>query len=176
MKRFTNLILAAFLIVATRAASYAEDWTITPGQSVGPVKLGMRLTEVESSSKLLPGGTGSLIRKDTQTTLTPKGQMKIVYTRYGGIEVQWDPRAVQIIVTQPKTTTAQGRSVNLVGPGGVRVGSSLQDMEQALGRTYESRELEPQKGVYMYRYLDKNIGCVVKGGKVVSINIWPGKK
>ncbi|MEW6280116.1 MAG: hypothetical protein AB1758_15925 [Candidatus Eremiobacterota bacterium] len=160
------LAALAALFVALSGLARAEDWTITPGVGVGPVKLGMRLSEVEK-----PLG---LIRKDTWA---PGGIIR--YTKYGGVEIEWNPRAVQIVVPSAKVSVS-GRPVGLVAEGGIRVGQSTQaQMESVYGRNYQAQPLktgrnEPLKTHYIYA--DKKIGFIVSNGKVISINIWSGGK
>lgn len=169
LSQFKLRIFFTIALLLTVPAS-AEDWSISPGAGVGPVKLGMKLSDVEVKTKVLPQGHGPLRRTDTVTEVR-NGKMVIAYTRYDGIEVQWLPRAIQIVVNKP-SITVNSRPVNLVGPGGLRVGGTLANIQATLGRWDEARDLKPQKNTMMYVYKNKRIGFVVKDGRIASINVW----
>lgn len=157
-------ILVALLLVCLSASSRAEDWIVQAGTGVGPVKLGMALKETERLG---------LIRKDTVTN----GRV-IAYTKYGGLEIEWGPRAIQIVVNSTKTTVSS-RPVGLRADGNIQIGSTLSQVEAAYGRNYLAQPLktgrnEPAKTHYIYK--DKGIGFIVSppnaSGKVISMNIW----
>lgn len=167
-------ILSVFaLFVALSASVLAQEWTITPGQGVGPVKLGMKRSEIERASKTFPQGKGVLTSRSSENTYIKGKGWIISSSSYGGVDVQWLPTAIQIIVNRPNVSV-DGKPVNLVGPGGLRVGGTLANMQSALGQWDDMRELKPQKNVFMYIY-KKGIGCVIKGGRIESISVFAAK-
>lgn len=170
MKRFAIFLL--MLGVLAQLAS-AQDWTIAPGQAVGPIKLGMALSDIEAKTPTFPQGKGVLTRKGQLLGMN-NGKKIIKYTRYGAVEVQWEPRAIAINILKP-SINVNGREFNIVGPGGVRVGSTLQNVQTAMGQWDEARDLKPQK-LMAYVYHSKGIYFVVNGNKVQSINVYQPTK
>lgn len=139
----------------------AETWKVVPGRSVGPISLGQSYLEVNK-------------------VLTPKealGDQRQAYLRYReGVDVECVQQKVsQIFVNQ---TQFQGKSgpVQVAMDGNLSIGNSAAQMEAALGRAYEARDLKVAKSqpreVY-YAYRSRGLGVVTRGGKIVQFIIWP---
>lgn len=171
-----KLAVMSALVALLALGARAEDWTITPGQGVGPIRLGMKLSEVEKPTKKLPQGKGPLSRMDTQNVYNKQKKTWVIgYTKYNGIEIQWDPVSIQIVVNKP-TISVGGRTINLVGPGGLRVGGGQTSLETTLGKWDEARDLKPLKATTMYVYKAKGMHVIVKSGRIDSITIFPPVK
>ena len=155
-------MIRSFLLGLLLAAPIsAETWRVVPGQGVGPVSLGQSYVDVNK-------------------VLTPKealGDLRQGYLRYReGIDVECtNQKVTQIFVNQ---TSFQGKAgpIEVQVEGNLKIGSSASQVESALGRVYEARDLKVHKSqpreVY-YAFRSKGLGVLVRGGKVAQFIVWP---
>ena len=161
MKRTQRLFILMF--VALLASAWAEPWPLKPGVGVGPITLGAEYIQVNRY-------------------LTPAdalGNKAKAYLRYKeGVDVECENyKVVQILVNQSQFASKSG-PVNVAMEGNLKIGSSVVQMETALGRNYDARELKvarsQPKEVY-YAYASKGLGVLTRAGKIIQFAIWPRK-
>jgi hypothetical protein len=154
-----KLALIAFAAVHTVAA--ADTWKVMGGSSVGPIVLGNAY-------------------KGLQTLLTPQDAMATqggAYLRFKeGIELEiQNQKVVQIVVHQLNFMSKQG-AVDILLDGNLKIGSTVSQMEAALGRGYEARSLpvaKSQPPAMYYAYKAKGLGVRTVAGRAVEYSVWP---
>lgn len=153
-----TLLLAAML-----SSAWAESWPAKPGVGLGPISLGSQYLEVNR-------------------VLTPDnaiGTKAKAYLRYKeGVDVECENyKVVQILINKSQFVSKTG-PVDVAMDGNLKIGSSVVQMESALGRNYEARDLKVAKSqpreVY-YAYPSKGLGVLTRAGKIVQFAIWPRK-
>ncbi len=156
-------ILVALSLLATSLAASAENWKVTPGVGVGPIKLGQQY--LEANKFLTPGDS--------------VGNAKQAYLRYKeGVELECENfKIIQIVLRQSSFSTKSG-PVAVAMDGDLRIGSGVAQMETALGRNYQARDLkvgsgQPQETYYAYQ--SRGLGVLARGGRIVEFAIWPKK-
>ena len=128
MKRYKTIFSALSILLLT-AAVQAAPWKIQPGVGVGPVLLG-------ADSK---AADAAFNRKEVLNTHGGTGRW-INYKE--GLELELESgKVLQIVVPEASLSSKQG-SLELELEGGIRVGSTVAQMEAALGRGYKAQDLE----------------------------------
>lgn len=160
---FRRLCLLAVCWSVVQAGAWAVPWKVVPGDSVGPIRLGAQY--VEANKHLTPHeAIGS----------TAQG-----YLRYKeGIELECVNQKITQIVINKSVFTAPSGPVEVAMDGNLRIGASVAQMESALGRGYEARDLKVAKSQppeTYYAYKSRGLGVLVRAGKVVQFAIWPRK-
>lgn len=156
------LVFWGLTLVGTAAA---ESWKVTPGSSVGPIKLG---DDYKTANQFL-----------TPDEAIP-GMGTRAYLRYKeGVDVETEnQKIIQIVVRHNNFSNTKAGSVAVAVDGNLKIGSSVQQMEQALGRGYVAQDLKVAKGYpreTYYAYQARGIGVHTKAGLVTEIAVWPRK-
>ena len=163
--RVGRILTALSFAVAMSGLGWAMPWKIQPGFGVGPITLSADPRVAD----------GSLVREDTM-----KSGGQPIWIKYKeGLELHMErSKVLQIIVHNATMSTKQG-PVELEGEGGIKVGMTVAQMEQVLGRNYQARDLKgtakTQPTETYYAYTSKGIGCIARQGRVFQIAIWPKK-
>lgn len=161
MKRTQQLFFLMF--AALLASAWAESWPLKPGLGLGPITLGVEYVQVNRF--LTPGDA--------------MGNKAKAYLRYKeGVDVECENhKVVQILVNKSQFAGKSG-PVDVAMEGNLKIGSSVVQMESALGRNYEARELKVAKSqpkeVY-YAYSSRGLGVLTRAGKIIQFAIWPRK-
>lgn len=156
-------IIGMLLVAGTTLSGWADTWKINPGVGVGPIALGQEY--VQANKFLTPGDS--------------VGNTRAGYLRYKeGVDVECvDSKIIQIVVKQT-AFNAKGGPVAIAVDGNLRIGSTVAQMEQALGRGYQAQDLkvgsrQPRETYYAYQ--GKGIGVLTREGKVVQFAVWRKK-
>ena len=163
--RRNKTIFSALSILLLTAAVQAAPWKIQPGVGVGPVLLG-------ADSK---AADAVFNRKEVLNTHGGTGRW-INYKE--GLELELESgKVLQIVVPEASLSSKQG-SLELELEGGIRVGSTVAQMEAALGRGYKAQDLKvgsSQAAETYYAYISRGIGFMARQGKIFRIIVWPKK-
>ncbi len=157
--------ISAMSILLLSAAVQATPWKIQPGSGVGPVMLG-------ADSK---AADAAFTRKEVLNTHGGSGRW-INYKE--GLELELESNKIlQIVVPEASLSSKQG-TLEFELEGGIRVGSSVAQMEAALGRGYKAQDLKTgstQAAETYYAYINRGIGFMARQGKIFRIIVWPKK-
>lgn len=163
-----SLMAAQLTALSLTASAFATPWKVQPGVGVGPILIG----------KELKGTDTALTRTDTVNSL---GKTKDQWALYKeGLEVEvLNGNVLQISVAENQVTGKQGPIEFELDPG-IKIGSTVQQMEMAFGRNYQSRVLDQSRGTNQapetyFAYVNKGLGFLVRNNKVFKIIIWPKK-
>lgn len=156
-------VLAAMLLVAGTVGAWADTWKVNPGVGVGPIALGQEY--LQANKYLTPGDA--------------VGNQQAGYLRYKeGVEVEChNSKIIQIVVKQTSFNT-KGGPVAIALDGNLRIGSTVAQMEQVLGRGYTAQDLKvgsKQPRETYYAYQGKGIGVLTREGRVVHFAVWRRK-
>lgn len=159
-----NWKIFLLLCCMLQTAVWAAPWKIVPGSGVGPLTIGGDWKTFD------PMLTREKVIQDSYA---------VKWASYKeGIELHLDKgRVLQIIVHNP-SAVVKGAPVELEAEGGIRVGSTVQQMEQAYGRNYTAQDLiigKHKTGETYYVYPSRGIGFIAKGGQISQISVWPRK-
>ncbi|CAN0350611.1 unnamed protein product [Phaeothamnion confervicola] len=164
--RKSAALAAVGLWLGLAGSALAAPWKVQPGVGIGPVHLG-------SDTKV---ADANFTREETIQDVGV-----VTWVKYKeGLELHMDRgKILQVIVHSPALAGKSG-SFEIEGDGGVKVGSTVQQMEQALGKNYVARDMHEniRKGepmVTYYAYTTKGVGFEVRAGKIFQIAIWPKK-
>ena len=164
MRRYKT-VLSALSILFLTASAQATPWKIQPGVGVGPVL-------INGDSKT---ADAAFNRKEVLTTHGGTGRW-INYKE--GLELELESgKILQIVVPEPSLSSKQG-SLEFELDGGIRVGSTVAQMETALGKNYQTQDLKvasTQAAETYYAYVSRGIGFMVRQGKIFRIMVWPKK-
>lgn len=163
--RLNKTIFSALSILLLTAAVQAAPWKIQPGVGVGPVLLGADSKAADTAFS----------RKEVLNTHGGSGRW-INYKE--GLELELESgKVLQIVVPEASLSSKQG-SLELELEGGIRVGSTVAQMEAALGRGYKAQDLKvasTQPAETYYAYINRGIGFMARQGKIFRIIVWPKK-
>lgn len=138
----------------------AETWKLVGGVGLGPIQLGKAYT-------------------DANRFLTPDvamGTQRSALLRYKeGVDLECGRQLVQRIILL--RTSFQGKTgpVDVQVEGNIKIGSSVSQLEAALGRSYISHDVPVAKNLpkeTYYAYQSKCLGFRASGGKIVEIATW----
>jgi hypothetical protein len=135
------------------------NWVATPGVGVGPVKLGMSVTDIEKVLTRSP-------RDDHQIV---SGKPKWIYYAQG-LQVHYDEnvRALQVVVEKSGIQT----------PEGLQVGDPSAKIQAVYGAPTGSHQLptaanRPKQ--YYYVYSPKGVGFQTEGDRILLVYIFEKK-
>ena len=154
-------ICAGVLALMLSIGAEADVWRVNAGIGLGPIILGQPYTSVQKVLTL------------TDSIVTQTG----AYLRFKeGVELEIEnQRIVQIVVHQMSFPGKAGL-VDVQLDGNLKLGATVPQMEQALGRGYEARPLpvaKSQPPITYHAYKSKGLGVRTEGGKIVEFSIWP---
>lgn len=160
MNKVTTVALALLL----GASAWGENWKLVGGAGLGPMSLGQPYT---NANKFL-------------TPLDANGDQRHSYLRYKeGVDLECDDLKITQIVVRKQSFSSKGKPVNVIMDGNVHVGSTIAEMEAALGRDYQQRTVGLKVDVktsvpeeVYYAYANKGLGFLTKMGKITEIAVW----
>jgi hypothetical protein len=146
--RLVSAVLAGLMIATTPVAIGNQQWTVLPGQAIGPLRLGMTAQDVVSLLGLPDSRDG-----DRFWTYQSAARLRIEF-RDGRVRTltTWDRRAV----TQD----------------GLRIGSSHGDVIRALGPNPETT-ITPT-GIWVFRS-PIGLGLFIERGVVTALVVMPSR-
>lgn len=148
------------LVMALAQVGWGEAWRFNPGVGVGPLKLN---ADYLSPAKLLTPGEGF----PTSTGF---------YLKYKeGLETECTgKRITQIVVMKTSFTTRSG-PVEVQFPGNLKIDSSVQQMQAALGVSSLLHNMPTAKGRPVrtyYAYPSQGLGVIAEGGKLIQFDVF----
>jgi hypothetical protein len=156
-------LFAGMLLAATTMCAWADTWKINPGVGVGPIALGQEY--LQANKYLTPGDA--------------VGNQQAGYLRYKeGVDVECENAKIIQIVVKQTSFNAKGGPVAIAIDGNLRIGSTVAQMEQVLGRGYTAQDLKvgsKQPRETYYAYQSKGIGVLTREGRVVQFAVWRRK-
>lgn len=140
----------------------ATPWTLTPGSSLGPVRLGQSYLQANQ-------------------VLTPKtasGNKVLGYLSYeeGAVGLECRNQQITQIFVYKTQFTGKSGSITVQVPGNLQIGCSDSQLQTALGRATLVRPLPVAKGQpaqVCYTYNRMGLGARCVGGRVVEFSVWP---
>lgn len=160
---------AIWLALLLTAACWAEAWKLVPGAGLGPIRLGDGEAQVKALNLVLTPGQGTL----------SSGQLILRYAE--GVDLTIERGQVSQIILYNSTFNTKKGPVDVVMDGNLKIGSSVPQMESALGRPNLVHALTPNgkwAGVSAsnyHAYTTRGLGVTTKDGKIISIAVWPRK-
>lgn len=156
-----KLLTGLLLGVTLASSAWSETWRFAPGVGVGPILL--------NGDYLSP----------TKLGLTPGEGIQIsagYYLKYKeGIETECTGKKIsQIVVLSSKFTTKNG-PVEVQFPGNLVVGSTVQQLQAALGVASQSHQIPTAKGAPVrmyYAYTGQGLGVITDGGKILQFDVF----
>ena len=162
-----NAALAAVsLWLGLTGAGWAAPWKVQPGVGIGPVHLGADAKVADANFT-------------REETLQDVGV--VTWVKYKeGVELHMDRGKILQVIVHNANLSGKSGAIEVEGDGGIKVGSTVQQMEQALGKNYVARDMHEniRKGepmVTYYAYTTKGVGFEVRMNKIFQIAIWPKK-
>ena len=166
MKMKAAALAAGLLLLSSQA--WAAPWKIQPGVGVGPVLLGAELKSTDPSlSKNL----------NIEEKIADGGILKWVKYKEG-LELHIDRGKILQIIVHRATMAGKQGPLELEAEGGIKIGSTVQQMEQMYGRGYTAQDLKvakSQASETYFAYVSKGIGLIACQGRIVQIAVWPRK-
>ena len=156
-----TLLMGLAMPASLAAAAWSEVWRFDPGVGVGPIKL--------NGDYLSPTKLGLTPGQGFPTNLG-------YYLKYKeGVETDCTGKKItQIIVLSNSFSTKSG-PVEVQFPGNLKVGSSVQQMQTALGGNYLSHDIPTAKGApkrVEYVYTAQGLMVLAEGGKILQFNVF----
>jgi hypothetical protein len=165
----TKLLTGLALACSLATAAWAETWPLDPGKGVGPIRLGAPMlspTKYLTPDRKLPGSLAG-------------GQNGIYLTYKEGIETDCQNGQIILVVIKNTTfTTGGGQTVEIQVAGGLKIGSSANQVQGAFGTGMISNNLPTAKGYPQktyYAWPTRGVGVITVGGKVTQFEIFPAK-
>lgn len=163
MKNKTGIILVAAILIITLfinpvAASKTKTLVITPGQSLGWVKIGS--TNIQEILKEF--GTRGLWNKKT---------MQLIYRQQYGIDFLFDKKTATVSSIMVKRSSSGGYAYHT--KEGVKVGSPEKKVRKVFGIPSRTEKLT-KANLLIYVFKDRFTAYVTDKSKVIMI--WFGQK
>jgi hypothetical protein len=159
-----NFSLVLTLLFVLSGSVWAQGWTVSPGEGVGALTLGM--TSSQAKAILTP----------TDIVGSPNNPLFIKYGEE--LVVQYEASKIAMISLHSKTFQTKQGPVTWIPYKGLAIGAPWNTVVNQIPGNKKSRQLETAKGypieVY-HAYLALGLGVRTKGGNVVQVDVWDRK-
>ena len=156
-----KLLLILPLLVALLAPVAAQQWTVTPGDGVGAISVGMTPSSL------------SVLVNPTRTIGKPSNPMLIEYGKE--LMVEFDSKKAVIISLHKNSFQTKNGPVSWVPYKGAAIGTSWNTVASQIAGRKISRALPTAKGhpkEDYHAFPSLGIGFQTRGGKIVKVDIW----
>ena len=166
MKMRAVALLAGLLLLSARA--WSAPWKIQGGVGIGPAVLGADLKAIDPNlSKFF----------NIEEKIDDGGILKWIKYKEG-LELHIDHGKILQVIVHSATMISKQGPLELEAEGGIKVGSTVLQMEQMYGRGYTSENLKvakSQPAETYYAYVSKGLGLIASQGRIIQIAVWPRK-
>jgi len=154
-------ILLTFLALTAGWAGAQAAWTVTPGEGVGAISLGMSSQSIQAVLK-----PSRVIGKENNPLLIEYGSE---------LAIEYSGNKASIISLHSNTFQTRNGPVGWVPYKGLKVGASWSSAAAQLPARKLSRKLPTAKGYpeeFYHAYKELGIGVRVKGSSIIQVDIW----
>lgn len=159
-----KLLLTLILAVATVTGLQAQGWTVTPGEGVGALTLGMARTSADA------------VLKPTEKIGIQNNPQ---YVRYGPeLLIEYNANKAIMISLHSNSFQTKNGAVSWVPYKGAAVGVPWTTVVGQLPANKVSQKLKTAKGhpeEFYHAYTGIGLGFRVKAGTIVQVDVWNAK-